>query len=90
MSKETIPHSIRDKGDELIEKFYKNCILTIAGAGTIWRPLAIKQAIIAVKEIIKADPMNPHDGGYYETMLDRRDDVVGYWNQILQYLKEKV
>ncbi len=39
-------------------------------------------ALICVKEIIESNPTHPYNGGFYETVADRIEDVVMFYNDV--------
>jgi len=47
---------------------------------------AINLSIILVDELIKAQPLNPYYGGYYETIQDRVDSVIEYLKEVKNQL----
>ena len=42
----------KERAKELYDKMYWNCTMTIAGAGSIWKPLVKKQCAIVVDEML--------------------------------------
>lgn len=73
----------KEKAEELEQKFYDGCRITLAGASTIFKTMAKKLAIICVKEIMEG----------FQPLLDSRlnndFDVLNqrvYWNEVLTEL----
>jgi hypothetical protein len=74
----------KEKALEICDKYF-----TITQESSFVNDIdAAKQcAIIAVDEIINAEPLNPHHGGYYELVADRVLDVKAYWEQVKTEIK---
>lgn len=63
----------QEKSKELYDKMYRNCTMTIAGAGSIWKPLVKKQCLIAVDEVmygIKTQIVSPKAIYYWKSVKE--------------------
>lgn len=98
MSKENIPDSIRDKGDELIDKFLNmEYQLLKEYFPSTHRQVATSCAIIAVGEIIDQikNLCKPEYTSFFHgemgsgTTLDGYE-LKDYWNEVLTYLNSKL
>lgn len=72
----------KQKADELIDKYMKECNIAIAGAYCIWQTLAKKQAMIVVDEIMELPVV------WYDKSISEEDgDTIEYWEQVKQEIK---
>jgi hypothetical protein len=74
----------KEKAFELQVKFSK---LFFAANSDYWTEPAKGAALMAVDEIIESGPVHPHDGSYCETLQDRVDEVVEYWQDVKEEIR---
>jgi len=68
-----------------IERKYLTIIVEeLLGGDSIFMYTAKNCAKAEVKAIIENDPINPPPIGYYETLQDRIDYAILFWNEVLR------
>lgn len=78
----------QEKAKELVDKFksiqvsYSDSFSGTMEESEMDYIVAKKCALIAVDEIINSEPSEPYDGGYYELISDRQDEVSKYWQNV--------
>jgi hypothetical protein len=78
----------KEKAIELYHKYFSmiQIVTPIDKVSSI--PYVKKCALIAVDEIIKADPTNPLISGYFELYSDMLDEAIKYWQEVKQEIEK--
>lgn len=75
----------KEKAEELVKKYE----IQFLSFGDYLPTIKAKQcALIAVNEIIKADPTSPLINGYFELYSDMLDEAIQNWQQVKKEIEK--